>query len=105
MLHPFVGLKAINRPGAALQGSGEQACPCGEVDRDGAAIGRCRYAASEGRTLTIPVIGMSGRDQVEHVVPAGPGPDAGSSGNTTSGLLSSGLASATRWRRPLTGSR
>ena len=42
------------RPGAALQGSGEQACPCGELDRDGAAIGRCRCAASEGRTLTIP---------------------------------------------------
>ena len=41
------------RPGAALQGSGEQACPCGELDRDGAAIGRCRCAASEGRTLTI----------------------------------------------------
>jgi len=50
MLNPFVGLKGNNQPGAALQGSGEQACPCGELDRDGAAIGRCRCAASDGWT-------------------------------------------------------
>jgi hypothetical protein len=34
MPHPFAGLKGINQPGAALQGSGDQACPCGESDRD-----------------------------------------------------------------------
>ncbi len=44
MLPPFVGLKGNNQPGAALQDSSEQACPCGELDRDGAAIGRCRCA-------------------------------------------------------------
>jgi hypothetical protein len=48
MLPPFVGLKGNNQPGAALQDSSEQACPCGELDRDGAAIGRCRCAASDG---------------------------------------------------------
>jgi len=47
MLHPFVGLKGISRPGAALQGPGEQACPRGELDRGGAVAGRCRGAATK----------------------------------------------------------
>jgi hypothetical protein len=54
MLPPFVGLKGNNQPGAALQDSSEQACPRGELDRDGPAIGRCRCAASDGRTLSTP---------------------------------------------------
>jgi len=54
MLPPFVGLKGSNQPGAALQDSSEQACPCGELGRDGAAIGRCRCAAWDGRTLSTP---------------------------------------------------
>jgi hypothetical protein len=54
MLPPFVGLKGNNQPGAALQDSSEQACPYGELDRDGAAIGTCRCAASDGRTLSTP---------------------------------------------------
>jgi len=70
MLAPVVGLKGNNQPGAALQDSGEQACPCGELDRDGAAIGGCPCAAP-GRPDTLRVAAA-----MAYGPPAEPGPES-----------------------------
>ena len=62
MLHPFVELKGNNQPGAAWQGLGEQACPWGEVDRDGAAyVPLCGLGRLDAQH---PVIG-SGRHRAQ----------------------------------------